>query len=73
MTRRMMTIDTPNGPWTIPAITCETCHGIGHLTAKVTYEARREDEAEFTPQEGRSGDKCPMCNGRGMVGVVGGE
>ena len=55
----------------IPARTCEPCNGIGYLTEPYTYQSRRAGEMTWQIHRAESGDRCPTCNGRGWVGVIG--
>ena len=57
----------------MPAETCPHCRGIGYLTAPLACESRNAVGEDFEIHRLESGDKCPMCVGRGWVGLLGGS
>jgi RecJ-like exonuclease len=72
MARFMGSIMASDGTsFEMPAETCSHCKGIGYLTRPLVYESRNERGEDFRIRKLKSGDPCPMCRGRGWVGVVG--
>jgi hypothetical protein len=56
------------------ARTCETCKGLGYLTAPLTFERNIYYPKRSTHiHRAESGDRCPFCLGKGWTGVAGGE
>ena len=65
-------IETSDGEsFDIPAESCPHCRGIGYLTKPLVYESRRRGSDEFEVRRVGSGDKCPLCVGRGWIGLMG--
>jgi hypothetical protein len=56
----------------IPAETCPRCRGIGYLTGPLTYTMQKPGSDKKHIHRAGSGDRCPLCFGRGWVGVIGG-
>ena len=62
----------PNGKtFDVPAETCKHCKGIGYLTKPIRFESRNAKGEDFHIHYAASGDKCPLCRGRGWIGIVG--
>ena len=55
----------------IPAETCPRCRGIGYLTGPLTYKRQTKGSDAMHVRRAGSGDRCPLCIGRGWVGVTG--
>jgi len=55
----------------MPAETCPHCKGIGYLTGPLTYKGRRIGEKEHQFRRAGSGDRCPLCVGKGWIGLIG--
>jgi RecJ-like exonuclease len=55
----------------IPAETCPRCRGIGYLTGPLTYKHQTKGSDAMHVRRAGSGDCCPLCVGRGWVGVTG--
>lgn len=57
----------------IPAKACDRCDGTGILGQPARAEwISADDPTQKRIVEAKAGDRCPFCNGRGMVGVAGG-
>lgn len=59
-------------PIDMRTIPCSFCGGIGTMREEKWYQSRMVDEDEFTEHKAIVGERCPMCAGRGVTGVVGG-
>jgi len=55
----------------IPAETCPHCRGIGYLTKPLTYKRQTRGSDAVHVHRAGSGDRCPVCLGRGWIGVTG--
>jgi len=74
MARFMAKLNLPDGKCIdMPAKTCDECKGIGYVTKSVACESRTRVDGEFRIHRTDSGDRCPMCVGRGWMGVPGSE
>jgi RecJ-like exonuclease len=66
------TIELTDGTsFDMPAETCAQCKGIGYVTQAVTYTIQKARSETAHIHRAESGDRCPLCLGRGWVGVVG--
>ena len=56
----------------IDAEPCTFCDGVGTMREPKKYRTRGIDDDEYETRTVIMGEQCPMCVGRGLVGIVGG-